>query len=982
MNTGLKDIIKNLCQKKNAENLTHAVRLIQYIFSHEEEENVISEYFSWFKKMPTFYRQEAIERTKKMVEMAIENEPWKDTSGNQLTEHMEILAAILVSQSQYHYDILHELRNKDKFIEEICDLFKLKHGSRENICKYAQNIYLPGQIDRQTAPENKSFYGNDDYSSYIEKIKELNYQPIIDVRRISTNKKESLDWQNYKVKKIWHYVRNIPQTNRVYIVQMIENIIKKIFPEVKHVAVHRPQRNIFDLFFLSGIESLAKLENTNEDISANEVIPKYLWQLGDNKGEMVLRKISIENEPVFILESYLGKINLHDNLRDIRDFPGIKSDIIPLNINYYKLFEENKPIDKNDDFKRMVLKMVEAIVASTFKTKKFDFDNNKRMDYYDYYYLPYPVIRYIFNYFSCLDIDNEFFLTMEFKREDFQGLMEGDMWISIPNMKKIEEIFGNTPDMEITTLTRLLKSISYRYIIYTISLMAVTVGFKNLSINIKKSNEDIRLDETSYEEDYLVKIADEIGCRPLYTKYISDFQYKPSQVKLRKAVSKIELGMNCLSFKNGKPALFVGIDIGGTNIKIRFFTCHDSELEEVNGSFFSIKTFGKAGENGSYHSSEDFVKYIADEISRKYNGLGLKSQNQWSNIYVGISFPGPVYDNQLAGISGVVRKLDKKLEDIQPERQILDSHIDIIQQKVKIVEPLKEKLKEAFSKLKVTYNNIFVNMTNDGTAEGIGHLHKFFEETQSSNKINKDNIEFDYIIVLKAGTGTAGAVLKKEKEYFVLEEGPCEFGKLVVNIMKNPRSFEINDCDKIFSYILGKGAGEWPGINRYISQSGLNNLLKVLNNEEMFGKMKNLTSEEIGKMIELTGVKTSPYQRQAQEAAKRLGYMIADTVATIKIIYKIPDEANVGLILSGGVLPQKNGRATGDSVIEGVIERLNNIHGICLTENSEINELKNKNWTLLPDMSEKEPELGCRGCAIYSLLKENIKIEEGLETGN
>jgi hypothetical protein len=1009
MSIFLEETIKYLIGKNDPECITQGLKIIKYILSLDEDE--IFKYFPWFEKMPSPYRQTAIRRTKNMLDMAIEGNkiksefkprPWEGAKGNDLITHKKILAAIILSQCNYHYDILHELRLKNEdFVQRILDLFGLEKQEPDDILQYARDLYLPGQIERRTAPEVKK-------DEYVKKLENYGYKDIIDSRARKGKHPGDGPFDKGKIiiDMIWHYSRfsrNIlPDdngNNGTTIINWIEETVKETISKgkiIEHIALHRQQGNIFDQIFTNEVKNLS-----GKGFIAQEAIKGYLWQIRKNKSEplnLVLRKESIKtsegkdgHEEFILLEPYIGKTNFFEQLKNVRNFPGINSEIQQLSIFPKKISSLEKQAPNNSgefDKKRMVLKLIEAIVASTFKARKFNFDEKKEIRYYDYYYLPYPVLKYIFGYFSCFDVHNEWFATVEFKREDFRGHQEGDLWITVPDLKEIDEYFKEDVDKEVTTLIRLLKSIVYRYLLLTISLLSVSVGFKCLLIRVMKKEGKASLDKIGIEDNCLKTIGENIGCLPLYTKYISDFQYTPSQVRLKTLAPGMKLALFPENYDTGKwylseNDLYIGVDIGGTNTKFRFFEYKDKKLTSIL-DLFSFKTMAGKDKDDHYSSANKFVEYLVDNIGKKCKEIG-KTNVSYNNIYVGISFPGPVFENQLAGISGLVRKLDKDLISIPLEKQIEDSHIDLIQKKVEVVEPFKEKLKEQLPKCGISYDKgIYINMTNDGTAEGIGNLHKYWEELNSNEngKKNGETIEnFDYIIVLKAGTGTAGAVLKKElsqpgqKEViFTLEEGPNEFGKLSINTMRRPRSFEIDDSDNISSYIIGSSFGGWPGLNEYISQRGLNHLLKFRDNEEMYGKLKDFTSEDIGKIIENTG---NPYHEKAKNAAERLGYIIADTLATIKIIYRIEQFDKVGVIISGGVLPVRKENAakerTGDIVIKAIDERLENVHSISLLDKQGNNPGSDTNltqWELLK-VSGDEPELGCRGSVIYSFYKQN-----------
>lgn len=272
---------------------------------------------------------------------------------------------------------------------------------------------------------------------------------------------------------------------------------------------------------------------------------------------------------------------------------------------------------------------------------------------------------------------------------------------------------------------------------------------------------------------------------------------------------------------NGKYIL--GIDIGGTGIKMRFFKINNLKtvrnippvvkdddflllrLKEQDsqsipyylvwdGKEYTIPT---ARKDGLYKDSNDFARYIIGALKSQ---IDVEKWDELSKdlISIGVCWPGPIKQNMVASTSGILQKFEGF------EGSILgNSRSKILE--LNIGKGVKEVFNKEFER------DISVALSNDGDVEaagiafGIINQVKYSRNNQfkqdgtkiSGRELAKRLIESHRVAVIKAGTGTAGAILNDGKL-----SGLNEFGKVIVDLVADNRENEIK--------AQNNNEGTWP----------------------------------------------------------------------------------------------------------------------------------------------------------------------------
>lgn len=210
----------------------------------------------------------------------------------------------------------------------------------------------------------------------------------------------------------------------------------------------------------------------------------------------------------------------------------------------------------------------------------------------------------------------------------------------------------------------------------------------------------------------------------------------------------------------------VGVDIGAGSIK---FTLYNSNLERV-GSY----RCGTCGQE-NYGSLRDFARVLIKGIDK----LLRDHLVEWQKLdVVGITWPGVIRDQKIAGASGILKYFVRHLKNGEVDREnsiasnwIRHNNVEKIRN-LDLISDLKAVLREN------GINPVVFALSNDGYADALGQLYRggFRENTWA---------------VLKFGTGTAGAVIREGR----ILEGLTEFGKLVLNVFRE-RTHEDKDVDQ------------------------------------------------------------------------------------------------------------------------------------------------------------------------------------------
>ncbi|HUG71726.1 MAG TPA: hypothetical protein VMM76_28540 [Pirellulaceae bacterium] len=274
---------------------------------------------------------------------------------------------------------------------------------------------------------------------------------------------------------------------------------------------------------------------------------------------------------------------------------------------------------------------------------------------------------------------------------------------------------------------------------------------------------------------------------------------------------------------NHGDVVVLAIDIGATSAKIALFEISRNDKGRIAPKPwkryphpFRVLTALKeeSGASGDrrrrYKNAREFCDRLLDDVYQrlKSNDLSLEQIHA-----VGLSWPGPVQLGFIRGWSGILKSFDSQLEKNKGQPVTDDLH-DMI--KLDIRAAMGEAINARAEK-----HMPQVIMINDGAAHATGELSRL--------SLQESPIDHGTTIILKAGTGTAGAVVANA----VLLEGLMEFGKLVVNLAYEPK-------------------GDYPqGLaNLHCSARTLPLLMKQ-NQLQLSGLKPDLTSLEVGLLSNL-----------------------------------------------------------------------------------------------------------------------------------
>lgn len=243
---------------------------------------------------------------------------------------------------------------------------------------------------------------------------------------------------------------------------------------------------------------------------------------------------------------------------------------------------------------------------------------------------------------------------------------------------------------------------------------------------------------------------------------------------------------NDAKYNGHNKYFFLGIDIGGTFIKFQFyeFSPTDKKFSRA-GKFFRMLTSqqdiskNNLAENTVQEKSpaEQFARRIIDTIK-----MNIKDETYLNNcivenrvIALGISWPGPVRGNRIAGTSGILKQFpplrreikDNKIEDIM--------RLDIVKalRNVWVKREVWENIVDPGVKRK--YKEPFVAIVNDGSAEGMGAVANLVLSEKAAPN--------GRLLVVKLGTGTAGAVFNDGR----LSPSLTEWGKMLLDLAAYPK---------------------------------------------------------------------------------------------------------------------------------------------------------------------------------------------------
>lgn len=212
--------------------------------------------------------------------------------------------------------------------------------------------------------------------------------------------------------------------------------------------------------------------------------------------------------------------------------------------------------------------------------------------------------------------------------------------------------------------------------------------------------------------------------------------------------------------------LLLGLDVGATLTKIQFYTVQAGRWEPVGGAYqIGTPRLLRGANAGADDPAAQFAAEIArgvEEISRSDDVLQRRLSRPGAAVFcVGVTWPGPVRDNHVAGTSRILANFPPLGRDVADNR--IEAILDL---------DVAGAIRRALGRSEVLCRGSepFVALLNDGDAAGYGTL------------VIDGMLPGRRLAVVKIGTGTATTVLDDGR----LLPGPCEGGKVMLDLGATP----------------------------------------------------------------------------------------------------------------------------------------------------------------------------------------------------
>jgi hypothetical protein len=286
-----------------------------------------------------------------------------------------------------------------------------------------------------------------------------------------------------------------------------------------------------------------------------------------------------------------------------------------------------------------------------------------------------------------------------------------------------------------------------RYLVAQIYTCAVVRWVRRVTFSCAAVNESQSKHAFTHEEltALVADIEREYGFSPAYSNYVERYGYDPFSIAPSLSVTE-KLSFGREQIKDGN---YLGVDIGGTSIKFELF----KKGEPFNGS-------GQQSlDTPANMEVSEFCQKILVTCSEWLSNNGI----QWSELDgIGISWPGAVRKNRLAGASGVLRGLKEQGVEFRDNDPI--NRLPTLQLASYFRQELQRIAGDTLDE------NLTIAIQNDGDAEAFGNhaLRLLRGEMREGGKI-----------FIKLGTSVAGGRITDDG---VVAEEVAEYAKVILNL--------------------------------------------------------------------------------------------------------------------------------------------------------------------------------------------------------
>ncbi len=345
--------------------------------------------------------------------------------------------------------------------------------------------------------------------------------------------------------------------------------------------------------------------------------------------------------------------------------------------------------------------------------------------------------------------------------------------------------------------------------------------------------------------DALSAAERESGLRSAFGTYIERYSFDPFGItSARPQPPAFQFGREEM-----RQGSYVGVDVGGQFIKIAVAR---------NGALLDNPARPQVRTPDGVTVSE-FCRQVLANVSRELDDTGV----EWREICgIGISWPGAVRDNRIAGMSRVLEGLTEDGRAFSPNDPINRlGAFDFLSHFATELRAIGAALKD----------DLALSLLNDGDAEAFGN-----HTLRTLNGLGKEGGK----IFVKLGTSLAGGRVTAAG---AVADDVAEFSKIALNL-KSPRF---------------QGQPGWLA-RHYISAEGVRNLSRSfhLDGEPLFGERNGLNSDaslwtriepvELGRLLPLfTDAPTADFldaliASDNHPPSARIGKAIASTAAALK----------------------------------------------------------------------------------------------------
>lgn len=462
--------------------------------------------------------------------------------------------------------------------------------------------------------------------------------------------------------------------------------------------------------------------------------------------------------------------------------------------------------------------------------------------------LPLPITNFILNllpYYNTRSVGSNGFKSEAFHASiTFNGKKTITFWLPEVNdngvqlkEKKIETEYGESIS---------IKDILERFIHYTVTNYGMISHYSRVDLDFSDSVNF----EKGFWDDTLKKGKKKYGIH-VYERYLEDcassiletsysIELYQRFIKPRKLVTPylVDFFPELVSDKdsqleNGikiedklKDKYILGIDIGATGIKMKFFRIVRKNEDILQGyAFFDLNEYPPKLKKqrllnltpepdeyvipttrigGKFRDEADFASYIIKNLQLQTQENGLWQKYSKALISIGIAWPGPIKQNKIATTSGILKNFEGFTPMIMQSRRDKVTSLDIAQA-----------VQDVFEKTMVGEVHVKVAMANDGDVEAAGFAFGIVNNLNSRDDSTIDNlkkiVDDNNVAIIKAGTGTAGAILVDGRI-----KGLNEFGKIIADLAADNRlniqKIRENDLEHI-----------WPAgdVNKFFSMNFL-----------------------------------------------------------------------------------------------------------------------------------------------------------------